>query len=165
MVDLIFEPLSKYQAGIIERLLTASYAGLMGSEAEQAEFNRRWRQADRKAFENPDTIGRCVFVSCVAGEAIGLGALDPTEGPERGEVGHNCILPEYRRRGYGSRQIEETLGRMRQRGIGKAIVRTGEHAFFAAAQRMYLRCGFREIDREWHSDHADFRVITYEMEL
>ena len=136
---------------------------VVGEELE--EYRLKWRRADRETFENPATIGRCTFITCLDGVPIGLGSFDPREGPQRGVIGQNCIVPEYRQRGYGRRQVEEIVRRLGEMGVRKAIVTTGEHAFFRPVQRMYLACGFREMKRFERGDDAAFHMIEYEKEL
>ena len=165
MSELVFDPVSRHEVGTIERLLVASYAGLPVSDDELATYRLKWRRADRDTFENPATIGCCTFVTCLDDVPIGLGSFDPRERPERGVIGQNCIVPEYRRQGYGRRQIEEILRRLREMRVRKAIVTTGEHAFFLPGQRMYLACGFGETRRFEREDVSAFGMIEYEREL
>ncbi len=162
---LTFEPLRQYQRGILERLLTESYAAWDVAQNRRAAFEARWRQADRDSFDHLDTIGRCVFVTCLNGCPIGFGCFDPRQAPERGLVGHNCIVTRCRGRGYGRRQLEELLRRLRELDIRRAVATTGEHPFFAPAQRMYLRCGFRETRRYDRGADSPFRVIECEKDL
>ena len=162
---LTFEPLCQYQPGILERLLTESYAALDVGQNRRAAFQARWRQADRDSFDHLETIGRCVFVTCLNGRPIGFACFDPREAPERGLVGHNCIVPSCRGRGYGRRQLEELLRRLCELDIRHASATTGEHPFFEPAQHMYLRCGFREARRYDRRAVSLFRVIEYEKDL
>ena len=159
--ELTFEPITNHCPGIIERLLAESCADLPPTDIEWA----RWREADRETFENPETVGKSTFITCLDGEPVGMGSYDPRARPETGVIGHNGILPGYRGRGFGKRQIEEILRRMRELGIRTVVVSTGDHPFFAAAQRMYPACGFNEIRRGWKDGESRFRVIEYEKEL
>jgi len=161
---LAFEPLDRHRRGLIEQLLTDSYAPLLAQGENDHVNPDRWRQADRDAFDNPDTIGQCTFITCLGGIPIGFGSFDPRQGPELGTVGQNCILPEYRGHGYGKRQLEEILRQLQDRRIRKAAVTTGEHPFFTPARAMYLACGFRETKR-CEQDDLPFRVVEYEKQL
>ncbi len=163
--ELTFESLSKHRPALIEQLLTESYADIPGTEQDRQKYQRQWRRADRDAFESPETIGRCTFITCLNAEPIGMGSFDPRQGPAAGIIGQNCILPAYRGRGFGKRQVEEILRRMQSLGIRKAVVTTGNHSFFLPAQKMYLACGFREARRFEQEQDRQFPAIEYHREL
>ncbi|MEJ2082943.1 MAG: hypothetical protein P8Y94_12420 [Acidobacteriota bacterium] len=56
-------------------------------------------------------------------------------------------------RGFGTQQIMELLRRLRSMEIREARASTLDHPFFVPAQRMYVRCGFREVRRNsWDRD-------------
>jgi GNAT superfamily N-acetyltransferase len=163
---LTFRPVTRYKAGILARLLHQCYAKILSTEPRywQAE-EASWLQFDREVFENPDSVGRCVFITCLGEEAIGFGSFDPRQRPELGIIGHNCILPHYQGHRYGKRQILEILARFRQMGIQRAEVTTSEHPFFIPAQKMYLECGFQEKRRWIGGPDPRYKIIAYEMGL
>lgn len=163
---LTFTPITQYKAGIIASLLLQSYAEILSGEQQywrQEEVN--WLQFDRDVFENPDTIGRCVFITSWEDQAIGLGSFDPRRQPEFGVIGHNCIVPQFRGRGYGKQQILEILNRLQGLGIKRAVVSTSEHPFFLPAQEMYLSCGFEESKRTIGGPDPRYRLIEYSRNL
>ncbi len=163
---LTFTSIRPYPTGTIALLLSRSYAEILKTEREYWEREKQnWEQFDRDAFENPETIGKCVLVACLNNQAIGFASFDPRRKPELGTVGHNCILPEYRRQGYGKQQILETLNRMRALGIRRAIVSTSEHPFFLPAQRVYLACGFQEKRRHAGGPDPRYQIIEFERDL
>lgn len=145
---LTFEPLSAFSPGELADILGRSYAALVEEEPDLWGREReKWADFDRRAFAHPETIGRCVFVSRHGSETVGLGSYDPRPGPDRGIVGQNCVLPDCRGRGFGSRQVLEILKRFVDIGIRAARVTTSGHPFFAPALKMYGGLGFREIRR------------------
>lgn len=146
--QLLFEAITNHPAGIIERLLAQSYADLPVNDQEREKYRVHWQRADRETFENPETVGRCTFITCLNGEPIGMGSFDPRQAPEQGVIGQNCIIPAYRGLGFGRRQIEEILRRLRALGIKTAVVTTGVQDFFLPARRMYEACGFMVNERE-----------------
>ena len=77
----------------------------------------------------------------------------------------SCVLPAFRGRGFGRMQIKEVLGRLKGEGFKRVLVRTGEHRFFAAARRMYVACGFREVRRYPTGDQEGYGTIDYEVDL
>jgi GNAT superfamily N-acetyltransferase len=160
---LAFKPVADCRVGTFSRLLVQSYAALLSEpqwEAEQDKFV----QFDREVFENPETVGRCVFATLLENRVIGFASLDPRKG-SIGLVGHNCILPEFRGNGYGKQQLLELLRQMRTRGICKARASTSEHPFFLSARGMYVACGFLEKRRYAGGPDPRYRLIEYEREL
>jgi len=154
------------EPGLIASLLKQSYAELLESDPEQWRSEvPKWEQFDREVFEYPETVGLCVFLSWFDDQLVGFGSYDPQQKPESGIVGHNCVLPESRGRGFGKQQIQEIIRRFRAMGIRLARVSTGEHPFFIPAQRMYTACGFQETGRRpWDGDPSQ-NLIEYEMRL
>lgn len=152
--------------GIIARLLNQSYAELVRSEPELWEAEKaNWEESDRNVFENPDTVGACTFLSWYERVIVGFFSFGSRQSPAYGVLGHNCILPEYRRHGFGRQQVLEMLRKFRQSGIRQARVSTNDHPFFLPAQRMYASCGFVEIERvPWDRDQRQ-NIIYYEKKL
>lgn len=140
--------------GIIAWLLNQSYASLVEAEPEKWRPEKaNWEESDRSVFENPHTIGACTFLSWYGKKTVGFFSFDPRPRPAFGIMGHNCILPEYRRQGFGTQQVGEALRKLEEYGAREARVSTNDHPFFLPAHRMYLGCGFVEIERvPWDRD-------------
>lgn len=85
--------------------------------------------------------------------------------PEFGIIGHNCILPEFRGKGIGKQQILEIIKRFSSVGTKKAKVSTCSHSFFLPARRMYISCGFIEINRKPWDNDSSHDIIEYEKEI
>lgn len=150
---LSFRPITEYQPGILLNMLVRSYASFAESEPDiVAGWQEDWKAVDELAFAYPDTIGCCFFISTLDGEPVGFASYDPRQAPEVGIVGHNCIVPEYRGRGFGKLQVAEILRHFKHREILKAVVSTCDQPCFIPAQRQYLANGFEEERR--FSDHA-----------
>ena len=165
---LAFKPPSGHSRGTILRLFRQSYAEMMLADLPYWRNEEEdWSRFDQEVFENPDTVGRCVFISLSEGAVVGLGSFDPRHGPEYGTIGHNCILPEFRGSRFGKQQVEELCARLRARGFKRAVVSTGDHPFFLPAQRMYLSCGFKETRRDVDGARSNpqFNLIKYEKQL
>jgi GNAT superfamily N-acetyltransferase len=154
------------EPGTLALLLRQSYADLLETEPEfwRPEIEN-WEQFDREVFQNPDTVGACTFLSWWGSEVVGFFSFDPRGRPALGIIGHNCILPGFRRRGLGKKQIYEIIRRFRQMGIRRALVTTNDHPFFIPARRMYLSCGFQEVAREPWTRNTQQNIVRYEMEL
>jgi len=152
--------------GIVESLLEQSYAELLASDAKLWEPERvNWKQYDLDVFNEPETIGASIFFSRMNGRLVGFASWDPRQWPRKGIIGHNCVLPEFRGRGFGKEQIREILRQFSEMGFEKAMVLTCDHPFFVPAQRMYEACGFSEI-RRWPWERAPGLIlIEYVIEV
>jgi GNAT superfamily N-acetyltransferase len=161
-----FTPIDNLAPGILSALLSRSYAALIRSDpASWKEEENKWIAFDHNAFRNLGSVGGCVFLSWNEREIIGFGSFDPRQRPQFGIIGHNCILPEFRRLGFGKQQIIEILNRFAGLGIQTATVATHDNPFFIPAQRMYLSCGFKEVLREpWEKDPSQ-NVIHYQKRM
>jgi GNAT superfamily N-acetyltransferase len=166
MALLTLAPISLFQPGLLSDLIQRSYAGLVEEwPMYWKQESEKWAAFDRQAFAHPDSIGKCVFVSCLDAEAIGLASYDPRQEPQYGLIGQNCILPEYRGRGFGKLQILEILRRFRERNTRAARVTTSEHPFFLPARNMYQNLGFKEIRRSTGGPDPQYLRIDMELEL
>ena len=147
-------------------MLKQSYADLLESDQEHwGPEVPKWEQFDREVFQHPDTIGSCVFLSWSDKHLVGFGSYDPRQKPKIGIIGHNCVLPAFRGKGFGKQQIQEILRRFRAQGIGTAKTWTLAGTWHIPAQRMYIACGFRETGRHsWDGDSSQ-TVIEYEKRL
>jgi len=147
-------------------MLKQSYADLLESDYKHwSPEVLKWEEYDREVFQRPDTVGSCIFMSRCDDQLVGFGSYDPRQKPELGIIGHNCILPEFRGRGFGKRQIQEIIRRFQAIGIVRTTVSTHENPFFVPAQRMYIACGFQETGRHpWGGDPSQ-TVIEYEKTL
>ena len=65
------------------------------------------KNEDYLAYNN-NKIGKNILFSCIGNNTIGYFSWDNRQFPN-GIVGQNRILPNYRGRGYGTRQIEKTI--------------------------------------------------------
>ncbi len=152
--------------GTIVRLLNESYAELVETEPEVWEAEKaNWEKSDKDAYNNPDTIGACTFLTWYGATLVGFFSFDPSSRPAYGVIGHNCILPEYRKQGFGRQQVDEVLLRLKRYGIRQARVSTNDHPFFLPAQRIYVASGFVEVKRvPWNHDQRK-NIIYYKKEL
>jgi GNAT superfamily N-acetyltransferase len=161
-----YTPFAQHKPGLVLSLLLRSYAAYLALDFQAArEWPADWAAYDRSVFRHPDTVGACGFVTCLHGEPIGFASWDPRPFPAYALIGHNCILPAFRGRGYGSAQIRRVLDNLRARGFAEARVTTGDHSFFAPARRMYATCGFQETGRSSHDPRVPLHMIGYRLSL
>jgi len=145
MID--FKSIDNFKPGSIQRILKNSYAGFIDCfPRDKEKFYKQFEQEDNDAFNNPQTIGKYLFFTCLKGLAIGYCSWDERQNPI-GILGQNCILPEYQRQGYGMKQIEFIFKIFKDEKFTEIRVITGEHEFFIPAQKMYEKCGFKELKR------------------
>jgi GNAT superfamily N-acetyltransferase len=162
MCSLKFSTPQAKKPGTIASILRSSYAPLVSSDTKlwSSEI-QEWKRFDMDIYGNPDTIGQCTFLSWWGKKVVGFGSFDPRQMPDLGIIGHNCILPEFRGRGFGKQQIAEILRRFRTMGIKLTKVVTLDHPFFAPARAMYISCGFKEEKHyPWETDRR-YSYIEY----
>ncbi len=164
--DLRFAPLNTEPPGVLASLLEVAYAPLIAGEPVfWSEEKARWRHFDTEAFKQLDTVGACVFLTSHGEDLVGFASYDPRQAPEVGLVGHNCVVPQFQRQGIGAAQVWEILHRFGEMGMDRAKATTLDLPFFAAARRMYIRCGFTETRRTaWDCDPTK-TVVEYEITL
>lgn len=165
-MTLKFTPIGDQTPGLIVSLLKESYAEILAADREHWEPEAvKWEQFDREVFDHLDTVGACVFLTWFEDQLIGFGSYDTRQKPEIGLVGHNCILPAFRGKGFGKAQIREMMQRFRTMGIQAAKTSNLAGPLHVPAQRMYTACGFQEVRRHpWVGD-PEQTVIEYEMNL
>ena len=146
-----------HQPGLIFDMLIKSYASYPALVTIEKES---WQEYDSSIFSNLDTIGKCGFVSYLEDKPIGFASWDPSNHPNFVIIGHNCILPDYRERGFGRLQILEMLRRFKNMKFKKVKASTGSVSFFLPAQKMYLSCGFFETGRTLHKTISNFEIIV-----
>lgn len=165
MVHLVFKGLCDFPRGTVISLLSRSYADLaLRESALLREWQRGWEQYDDDIHRHPDTVGRCGFVSSLAETVIGFGSWDPRSFPTA-QIGHNCIIPEFRGRGYGAQQMSHTTALLHTYGFTRAVARTGNIAFFEPARRVYQRCGFVAAGTLPAAPGIPFGITEYELVL
>jgi GNAT superfamily N-acetyltransferase len=163
--ELKFTSIFEFPSGALAAIIRDSYRSLTNTEPDfWREQQSKWNAFDHDAYAHPNTIGHCVFLTLVENEIVGLASFDPREAPQWGRIGQNCILPQFQRRGFGKLQIAEILRRFQERGIQTARVKSCEHPFFIAAQRLYQGCNFHEVRRYRDRSICDWELIEYEWE-
>ncbi|MFA5828572.1 MAG: GNAT family N-acetyltransferase [Candidatus Shapirobacteria bacterium] len=157
-----FLPISSVVKGDLGKIIFLSYQSLVESNPQKWSGEKvKWDKFDQEAFTNPNTIGICVLITWVDDKVIGFASYEPNIG----EIGHNCILPEFRGRGYGKKQLAKVLKILKNRGLKKVIVTTSCHPFFNPARKNYESLGFKEIKRRKGGPDPEYDLIDYEKEV
>lgn len=158
--NLIFNEVTKYKPGTVYRLLSDCYVEILDQQLQD-----QFQKFDQAVFLYPETVGNCTFITTLDSEIAGMASYDPRQAPELGIIGHNCVLPEHRRKGYGKQQIQEVVRRLKMTGVRRVCVSTSEHSFFEPARRMYLSCGFFESAMQRKDPEDMYKTVYYEIEL
>ena len=102
---------------------------------------------------------------CCLGETpIGFAAWD-ARGAPTARIGHSCIVPELRGRGYGVQQLRHTVDTLRAGGFTRVLAWTGDVPLFAPTRRMYERCGFKVLGTNRPAPGVPFVTIDHALEL
>lgn len=157
-----FNDIKAFYPGVIKELLLRSYYEFKTTDSDKSAFEK----FDKDVVQHPEWIGKVVFITSVDGKLAGFTSFDPRKKPVA-EIGHNCIVPEYREKGLGIEQIKYVLSQIRSQGFKKVLVSTCEHKDFIPAQRMYYSCGFLEVNRFNKKDDSlgYKKMIQYELDL
>jgi GNAT superfamily N-acetyltransferase len=160
-----FKKFGKYHEGIIFSLLSRSYQAYFQYDPKiEAVWKQAWAEYDQSVFENPETVGASGFISSIGGCVIGFASWDPRQYP-CGVIGHNCVLPKFRGKGYGVAQVKEVLRILKGSGFREVEVTTGAHEFFQPAQKVYKACGFEELERGFVDENSFYGTVTYNQKL
>lgn len=146
-----FREVSGFPRGTIFRLLSDAYS--FDDRVSQC-WSSDWEDFDNFFYDNLQIADKYGFITTLNGKAIGMVSWDPRNMPEYAEVGHNCIITEYKGRGFGKMQLQEAVNRIMQCEVRKIIVTTNVGLF--PAQRMYESVGFKKDLRRKNDGTADF---------
>ncbi|MBT9775200.1 GNAT family N-acetyltransferase [Clostridium sp. MCC353] len=161
-MSLTFEKISTFDKGILHRQLVEGYSF---DNRWRALFEKDWIEYDDFFFDNLSIADKCGFVTVLDGLPIGHISWDPRNAPGYTAVGHNCIIPEYKGMGYGKKQLQEAVGRIRQYdGLKKIIVTTNSAL---TAPYNYESVGFKLCQRRKNQTESSFSgdFLDYEMIL
>lgn len=106
-------------------------------------WNKDWEEYNEFFYNNLDIADNWGFITVLNGTPIGHISWDPRNLPEYVTIGHNCIISKYKHQGYGKRQLEEAVKRIKKTNPSKIIVTTNELLF--PAQKNYESVGFEKI--------------------
>lgn len=155
-----FKRVDQFDKGLIYKLLRESYAILLEVEPDyELEFEANWRRTDDDLFNAPNSIGNAL-ISTLDSEPIGYVSLY-VERAGVGSIGHNCIVPLHRRKGYGKEQVRLALAELKSQ-VCRVKVTTANHSFFLPARRTYLSCGFVEVGRSATNTYGGLELVHYE---
>lgn len=138
-----FRSITDYPRGFLRELLIAAYSF---NPAYQKKDDNKWIEFDNFFYDHPNIAEKCGFVTVLDGKPIGHISWDPRNLPAYAVIGHNCIIPSQKGKGYGKMQLAEAVRRIRLSPVEKIIVSTNSDLL--PAQRNYESVGFRLVRRD-----------------
>lgn len=131
----------------------------------ERDWIKQWEEFDNFFYNNPHIAKTCGFITILYDTPIGFVTWNPTNLPESVEIGHNCILTEYKGNGYGLQQMKEAVRRITETGARRIVVWTNE--ICVPAQHTYESAGFRFVKRTEEPFHPEYsgERIHYELAI
>ncbi len=137
--------------GTTIELMNASYAAYRQKHTALVDSWRpRWKAFDDLVYADTRKSRQFCFFTTYKSAVIGFCSWDP-RGRPLARIGDNCILPEFRGRSLGKRQMIHALRTLGASRFSSAVVQTGTDDFFRPARTMYEACGFvfqRKVDTD-----------------
>ena len=157
-----FKKISEFPKGILYEQLVDAYSF---NEKCKKAWDDTWKEYDEFFFKNPEIANKYAFITVLDGVPIGHISWNPRNKPEYVEIGHNCIIAEYKGKGYGHIQLAEAIRRIKEyEGLKKIKVSTNE--LMIPAQRNYESVGFVKVgERENKETPFSGKYIDYEIVL
>lgn len=156
-----FKKITDYPKGTLYHQLCDAYSFDSGFKNA---FDNLWKEYDNFFYSNPILADKYGFITVVNKIPIGHITWDPRKKPEYVQIGHNCIISEYKNKGYGKLQLEEAIRRIKEYKVKKIVVTTNELLF--PAQKNYESIGFK-IVRTRKNKETPFtgNYIDYELAI
>ena len=161
-MNLTFRNVREDERGILCDLLERTYRPLKDlNEHPWIPADDLWQSYDDQVFDNLSE--ELIMLTELDRSVVGFASYNLIH---RGAViGRNTVLPEHGGKGIGTAQVREIIRRCRDAGAEVIHVLTGDHPFFERAQRMYLKCGFNEVDRSDDGNGIGRTLIRYRLDL
>ena len=162
-----FKKISDFPKGTLYNQLVDAYS--FDDECKKV-WNTSWKEYDDYFYDNLDIADKYSFITVLDGEPIGHISWDLRHRPDYVEIGHNCILTKYKRKGYGHIQLEEAIRRIKDYdNLKKIIVTTNK--LFIPAQKNYESVGFKKVcEREnketpFSGKYIDYEIVVKDKEM
>ncbi|WP_028973837.1 GNAT family N-acetyltransferase [Spirochaeta cellobiosiphila] len=156
-----FRKPSDFKRGILFNLLEKAYSFDI---RYKEHFLSNWQECDDFFYDNLTIADSCCIITCLEDKAIGFVCWDPRNIPEYVELGHNCIISEYKGLKYGKQQLQNAISRIFENTVKKIRVTTNRDLI--AAQKNYESVGFNKIrvrenntDTSFSGSYIDYEII------
>ncbi len=144
-----FKSFNEFTRGILYQQLLDAYS--FNPECCHA-WEKDWIEYDNFFYDHLRFTNDCGFVMLLDGVPMGHISWDPRNLPDYVILGHNCILTEFKGKGYGHLLLTEAIKRIKTyEGIKKIIVTTNE--IMIPAQRNYESVGFKLKNRRSNHEY------------
>jgi ribosomal protein S18 acetylase RimI-like enzyme len=157
-----FKKFTEFPRGTMYDILQDAYSF---DKRNKEVWDENWKESDDFFYDNPDIAEKYGLVTCLDGEPIGFVTWDPRNRPEYVEIGHNGIREKYKGNGYGRKQLEEALNRIKSySGLKRIIVCTNSNL---VAPKNYESVGFTLYDRKENMTESAYTgdYLYYEIVL
>lgn len=157
-----FKKISEFPKGTLYNQLEDAYSF---NNICKTKWARMWKEYDDFFYSNLDSIAdKYGFITVVDGIAVGHISWDPRKKPKYVSIGHNCIISNFKGKGYGKIQLQEAIRRIKEYDVEKIVVTTNEITL--PAQKNYESVGFVKITERKNTDTPFAgNYIEYEMVL
>ncbi len=156
-----FKKISDFPKGTLYQQLENAYSFNAKCKINWAKM---WQEYDDFFYANLDSIAdKYGFITVVDGQAIGHISWDPRNIPHTVSIGHNCIISDFKGKGYGKIQLQEAIRRIKKYNVEKIIVTTNEITL--PAQKNYESVGFVKVkqrkntDTPFAGDYIDYEMV------
>lgn len=156
-----FKKISDFPKGTLYNQLVDAYSFHKDCKVN---WGHNWKEYDDFFYSNLESIAdKCGFVTVVDGIAVGHITWDPRNRPNDISIGHNCILSDFKGKGYGKLQLQEAIRRIKEYKVKKIIVTTNEITL--SAQKNYVSVGFvkvaerRNFETPFAGNYIDYEMI------
>jgi GNAT superfamily N-acetyltransferase len=147
---------SEHEKGVLFNMLMDAYSS---SSKLVENYKNDWEEFDAFVFNNLKIMDNNGFISYEGSRPIGFMSWDSRQLPDQVEIGHNCIIGEFKGRGLGKMQLAVGLERIQTLGPRRVLVTTGAAEFFESARGMYEALGFVRSTRQPRSDLVDYELV------
>lgn len=157
-----FKKISNFPKGTLYNQLEDAYSFNYNCKMN---WDGMWKEYDDFFYSNLDSIAdKYGFITVVDGIAVGHISWDPRNRPNYVSIGHNCIISNFKGKGYGKIQLQEAIRRIKEYDVEKIVVTTNEITL--PAQKNYESVGFVKITERTNTDTPFAgNYIDYEMVL
>lgn len=158
-MDIQFEKISKFKKGTLVNILKDCY-----SFEKRYEENDliKWKDFDDFFYDNLDIADKYGLITILDSKPIGFISWDPRNRPDYVEIGYNGICSKYKGNGYGKRQLQEAVDRIKKYDVKKIIVATNSHVI--PAIKMYESVGFTKV-KETSTNDFYGNIVDYVYEI
>ena len=157
-----FKKISDFPKGTLYNQLVDAYS--FHSDCK-IYWDKMWKEYDDFFYSNLDSIAdKCGFITAIDGIAVGHISWDSRKKPNYISIGHNCIITDFKGKGYGKIQLQEAIRRiLKKYDAEKIIVTTNELTL--PAQKNYESVGFvktaqrKNTDTPFAGDYIDYEMV------